>query len=88
MGCLIKSMGLFILFAILLPVILLITLFGRIKIFSSKQNTTSNEDENTFYRETQENDEQQDNSNKPIDSSTIEYIDFEEVKDNENNIGQ
>lgn len=84
MGCLLKSFGLIIIFVLLIPVILMLSLFG-IKVHRHKS-----EDEQSQYGDdhTQHQNDQTTGAahpNKPIDQSTVEYIDFEEVKDNDSN---
>ena len=82
MGCLFKSFGIIILFVLLLPVILMLSFFGRnrnITLHRREQNDdTINHTEKEQYTSTVHPD-------KPIDQSTVEYIDFEEVKDNDVN---
>ena len=64
---------------------MLVSLFGRIKSHSSTSDASDN---NTDTFDSTQREEEQDNSDVPIDSSTIEYVEFEEIKDNENNITQ
>lgn len=82
MGCLFKSFGIIILFILLVPIILMLSFFGRarnISVHRRKQN-----DNQTSYNEEEQN-TQTVHPDKPIDQSTVEYIDFEEVKDNDPN---
>ncbi|MBR6757501.1 MAG: hypothetical protein IKM35_03400 [Bacteroidaceae bacterium] len=68
--------------AIILPILLLISLFGRVR---SHTRTTTDTDEKpeTNHQPQSDNDDVPSNIDTPIDSSTIEYVDFEEIKDNE-----
>ncbi len=79
MGCLFKSFGIILFMAILLPILLLISLFGRVK----SRTTTEDEEEPETNHQPSNNEDTQSNIDIPIDSSTIEYVDFEEIKDNE-----
>lgn len=81
MGCLFKSFGIILIMAIILPVFLLISLFGRIRSHTKTTNTPDENRDNTHQPQNEHVDE--DLSDKPIDSSTIEYIEFEEIKDHE-----
>lgn len=88
MGCLLKSFGLIIIFVLLIPVILMLSLFGRARTI--KVHRHKPEDEQSQYGDdhTQHQNDQTTGAahpNKPIDQSTVEYIDFEEVKDNDSN---
>ena len=79
MGCLFKSFGIIILFVLLLPVILMLSFFGRnrnITVHRREQN------DDTINHTEKEQDTSTVHPDKPIDQSTVEYIAFEEVKDN------
>lgn len=81
MGCLFKSFGIVLLFVILIPIVLLISLLGtfrRTTMRSSHQGQESQQSDEDTYTSDDEV-EPVDRTNKPIDQSTVEYIDFEEV---------
>lgn len=75
--CLFRSLGILLLFVILIPVFLLMMLFGRGRTFTF---TTRKEAEPESSQYTPDEPSQQE-VNKPIDQSTVEYIDYEEVDD-------
>lgn len=78
MGCLLQSIGVIFLFALLIPVLLLMNLFGR---FRRHTHTQQDDDATTNSYTTQEDNDTTERINTPIDQSTVEYIDFEEVDD-------
>jgi hypothetical protein len=85
MGCLFKSFGLIIIFILLLPIILLLSFFGRVRFGRGDTTHTHHDDESASHSETHNHDniDTSDHSDKPIDQSTVEYIDFEEVEEND-----
>ena len=82
MGCLFQSIGIVIILVLLVPVMLLLSLFGRVRraTFVHKRHT---EDDSQIHKDETVADEEDvsERINKPIDQSTVEYIDFEEVDD-------
>lgn len=86
MGCLFKSIGIIVIFVLLLPVIFLFSVFGRARHISVRRGRHDEEPTQHGGDETQYDADEQDRGSshpdKPIDQSTVEYIDFEEVKDN------
>lgn len=82
MGCLFQSIGIIFILVLLVPVMLLLSLFGRVRrtTFSHKQHMDdepqTHNDDTVVEEMTPE-----ERVNKPIDQSTVEYIDFEEVDD-------
>ncbi len=83
MGCLFKSFGIIILLVLLLPVILLLSFFGRTRFTSVSRDVHNNDTEKENGHSDREDTPV--HPDKPIDQSTVEYIDFEEVKDNDTN---
>lgn len=82
MGCLFQSIGVFFILVLLVPVMLLLSLFGRVRrtTFVHKQHV--DDEAQTHNDETIEEDiTPEERVNKPIDQSTVEYIDFEEIDD-------
>lgn len=82
MGCLFHSIGIIFILVLLVPVMLLLSLFGRVRrtTFVHKQHT--DDEPQTHKDETIVEDiTPQERVNKPIDQATVEYIDFEEVED-------
>lgn len=82
MGCLFKSFGIIILLVLLIPVILMLSFFGRARNITVHRHKENN---NQTNYNNQEEDSNTVHPDKPIDQSTVEYIDFEEVKDNDFN---
>lgn len=78
MGCLFKSFGVVLLLAILLPVMLIMSLVGTFRRAASQHRQESQPSDNDTYTSSEE-EQPIDRTNKPIDQSTVEYIDFEEV---------
>ena len=82
MGCLFQSIGIIFILVLLVPVMLLLSLFGRVRrtTLSHKQHVDdepqTHNDDTVVEEMTPE-----ERVNKPIDQSTVEYIDFEEVDD-------
>lgn len=82
MGCLFQSIGIIFILVLLVPVMLLLSLFGRVRrtTFSHKPHVDdepqTHNDDTVVEEMTPE-----ERVNKPIDQSTVEYIDFEEVDD-------
>ncbi len=82
MGCLFQSIGVFFILVLLVPVMLLLSLFGRVRrtTFVHKQHV--DDEAQTHNDETIVEDiTPEERVNKPIDQSTVEYIDFEEIDD-------
>ena len=81
MGCLLQSIIVGFIF-LLMPVLFLMSYFGRIgrSIFSRRTTKENDEPHQNDYTENNET-ESPERVNKPIDQSTVEYIDFEEVQD-------
>ena len=82
MGCFFHSIGIIFILILLVPVMLLLSLFGRVRrtTFVHKQHT--DDEPQTHKDETIVEDiTPQERVNKPIDQETVEYIDFEEVED-------
>lgn len=82
MGCMFKSFGIIIILVLLLPVILLLSFFGRTRYTSvhrgNRQEEHAGETEN---RQNTHDDTSSVTPDTPIDQSTVEYIEFEEVKE-------
>lgn len=84
MGCLFKSFGIFLIFILLIPFMLLFTLFGRVRRTKmyTHQHTQQDDDTMSYNHDTTDDTvEPSSRIDKPIDQSTVEYIDFEEVDD-------
>lgn len=82
MGCFFHSIGVIFILILLVPVMLLLSLFGRVRrtTFVHKQHT--DDEPQTHKDETIVEDiTPEERVNKPIDQATVEYIDFEEVED-------
>lgn len=82
MGCLFQSVGIIIILVLLVPIMLLLSLFGRVRT-SFMRKTHTNDDTTQTRRDEAVADDKDDSEriNVPIDQSTVEYIDFEEVDD-------
>ena len=82
MGCLFQSVGIIIILVLLVPIMLLLSLFGRVRT-SFMRKTRTNDDTTQTRRDEAAADDKDDSEriNVPIDQSTVEYIDFEEVDD-------
>jgi hypothetical protein len=82
MGCFLQSIGIIIILVLLLPVMLFSSLFGRVRstTFTQRRHTADDNDIPTPEYKAEE-EEPTDRINKPIDQSTVEYIDYEEVDD-------
>lgn len=83
MGCLFQSIGIIIILILLVPVMLLSSLFGRVRrtTFTQHHRTQDDTDIHTCEDKAVDDTDVADRVNKPIDQSTVEYIDFEEVDD-------
>lgn len=81
MGCLFRSFFLVIILVILLPVLFLMLFVGRAKVRTHTFRGKQSEQDNNAHNEPEEEYDVAPRNNKPIDQSTVEYIDFEEVDD-------
>ncbi|MBR5844351.1 MAG: hypothetical protein IKY75_07205 [Bacteroidaceae bacterium] len=82
MGCLFQSIGIIIILVLMVPVMLLLSLFGRVRRATFMHKRHADDDSQVHKDETVADEEVvSDRINKPIDQSTVEYIDFEEVDD-------
>lgn len=80
MGCLFRSFFLVIILVILFPVLFLMLFMGRAKVRTHTFRGKKSGKDNDAHDDQEEYDVAPRN-NKPIDQSTVEYIDFEEVDD-------
>ena len=82
MGCLFQSIGIIIILVLLVPIMLLLSLFGRVRTTFARK-THTNDDTAHKHRDegVADDDDESERINIPIDQSTVEYIDFEEVDD-------
>lgn len=83
MGCLFQSIGVIIILVLLVPIMLLLSLFGRVRTTFARKTHTNDDTAHKHRDETvaDEEDDESERINIPIDQSTVEYIDFEEVDD-------
>lgn len=87
MGCIFKSFFLVIILVILFPILLLLMLFGGAKVRSFTYKWGNGKHRYNSYEEQDDDDRGEYDAtqrlNTPIDQSTVEYIDFEEVEDDD-----
>lgn len=81
MGCLFQSIGVIIILVLLVPIMFLLSLFGRVRTSFTRNTNTDDDNKQTHRDETVADDDDSERINIPIDQSTVEYIDFEEVDD-------
>jgi hypothetical protein len=82
MGCLFQSIGVIIILVLLVPIMLLLSLFGRVRTSFTRKTPVDDSAKQTYHDETvADDDDESERVNIPIDQSTVEYIDFEEVDD-------
>ena len=81
MGCLFQSIGVIIIFVLLVPIMFLLSLFGRVRTSFTRNTNTDDDNKQTHRDETVADEDDSERINIPIDQSTVEYIDFEEVDD-------
>ncbi len=81
MGCLFQSIGVIIILVLLVPIMFLLSLFGRVRTSFTRNTNTDDDNKQTHRDETVADEDDSERINIPIDQSTVEYIDFEEVDD-------